>query len=44
MLIGVSRIKSDDDTTVATLSVDGRFVCFGLEDEFRENEGVDRDC
>jgi hypothetical protein len=41
MLITVNRIKSDDDTTVSTLSVDGRFVCFGLEDEFRVDKVVE---
>ncbi len=40
MLITVNRFTSDDDTTISTVSVDGRFVCFGLEDEFRENKVV----
>ncbi len=40
MLITVNRMTSDDDTTVSTVSVDGRFVCFGLEDEFRADKVV----
>ncbi len=40
MLITVNRIISDDDTTVSTVAVDGRFICFGLEDEFREEKLV----
>jgi hypothetical protein len=40
MLITVNRIKSDDDTTISTVSVDDRFVCFGLEDEFRVEKVV----
>lgn len=35
MLITVDRFTSDSDTTVSRVSVDGQFVCFGLEDEFR---------
>lgn len=41
MLITVNRITSDNDATVSAVSVDGRFVCFGLEDEFREDKVVD---
>ena len=40
MLISVNRTTSDDDTTISTVSVDGSFVCFGLEDEFRETKVV----
>ena len=36
MQILVTRFVSDKFSTVSQLSVDGRFVCFGLEDEFRE--------
>lgn len=35
MLITVNRFKSDDDATISQISVDGQFVCFGLEDEYR---------
>ena len=38
MEIVVDRFVADDDTTVSRVSVDGRFVCFGLEDEFREEK------
>ena len=42
MLITVTRIVSDDDSTVSTISIDGKFVCFGLEDEFREKKVVSK--
>lgn len=35
MKIDVDRFTSDADTTLSHVSVDGKFVCFGLEDEFR---------
>lgn len=42
MEIQVKRFTSDADTTISQIFVDGQFVCFGLEDEFRvkkvENE------
>lgn len=38
MKIEVNRFTSDDDTTISTISVDGEFVCFGLEDEYREQK------
>ncbi|MDA1327285.1 MAG: DUF5675 family protein [Proteobacteria bacterium] len=38
MHITVDRFKSDNDTTVSNLSIDGRFVCFGLEDEYRADK------
>lgn len=38
MEITVDRFVSDDDTTVSRVSVDGRFVCFGFEGEFREQK------
>jgi len=38
MKILVKRFKSDDDATLSEVSVDGRFQCFGLEDEYRENK------
>jgi len=38
MEISVERITSDDDTTISTIYVDGAFVCFGLEDEYRETK------
>jgi uncharacterized protein DUF5675 len=33
--IDVDRFVSDSDATISHVSVDGAFVCFGLEDEFR---------
>ena len=38
MVILVDRFVSDNDTTISRISVDGNFVCFGLEDEFREQK------
>lgn len=38
MKITVDRFKSDDDATVSNISVDGAVVCFGLEDEYREEK------
>ena len=38
MEIVVDRFVADDDTTVSRVNVDGQFVCFGLEDEFREEK------
>ena len=38
MIITVDRIQSDEDATISKLDVDGRFVCFGLEDEFRADK------
>lgn len=38
MKITVERITSDDDTTISALFVDGKFVCFVLEDEYRETK------
>jgi hypothetical protein len=38
MDIVVDRFISDNDTTISRVNVDGRFVCFGLEDEFREEK------
>jgi hypothetical protein len=35
MKIAVDRFTSDGDTTLSEVSIDGAFVCFGLEDEFR---------
>lgn len=35
MIITVDRFNSDSDATLSKVSVDGRFVCFGLEDEYR---------
>jgi len=39
--IKVDRFVSDRDTTISRVSVDGTFVCFGLEDEFRVAKLVD---
>lgn len=41
MKITVDRFVSDNDTTVSRVSVDGAYVCFGLEDEFRVQKAVD---
>ena len=35
MIITVDRFKSDADATLSKVNVDGQFVCFGLEDEYR---------
>jgi hypothetical protein len=35
MLITVNRFTSDQDSTLSTISIDGVFECFGLEDEQR---------
>lgn|SRR3989338_3584212 len=35
MKITVDRFTSDSESTISRVSVDGRFVCFGLEDEYR---------
>ena len=40
MIIEVDRFISDADTTISRVSVDGAFVCFGLEDEYREEKLV----
>ena len=38
MKIMVDRFISDDDSTVSRVLIDGTFVCFGLEDEYREDK------
>lgn len=38
MKITVDRFKSDDETTLSLVSINGRFECFGLEDEYREEK------
>lgn len=40
MIITVDRIFSDDDSTVSVVKVDGKAVCFGLEDEYRADKVV----
>ncbi|WP_417624973.1 DUF5675 family protein [Paremcibacter congregatus] len=35
MKITVTRFVSDNDSTISLIMVDGVFVCFGLEDEYR---------
>jgi len=35
MNITVDRIYSNKDTTLSAVYVDGKFICFGLEDEYR---------
>ena len=34
----VDRFVSDDDTTISRVLVDQHFLCFGLEDEYREEK------
>ncbi len=38
MRINVERCTSDEYSTLSTVLVDHKFVCFGLEDEFREDK------
>ena len=38
MVILVDRFISDNDSTISRVMVDGNFVCFGLEDEYREEK------
>lgn len=38
MDILVDRFISDDDTTISRVLIDGKFCCFGLEDEYREEK------
>lgn len=38
MRLTVERLVSDDDATISAVFVDGRFLCFGLEDEHREDK------
>lgn len=38
MIITVDRFKSDTDATISKVDVDGQFVCFGLEDEYRADK------
>ena len=40
MDIVVDRFISDDDATISRVMIDGRFECFGLEDEYREEKVV----
>lgn len=35
MRILVDRFLSDDDATLSRVAINGRFQCFGLEDEYR---------
>ena len=35
MLLTVNRFTSDSEATLSTVSIDGVFECFGLEDEHR---------
>lgn len=35
MQIKVDRFTSDTESTISTVSIDGKFQCFGLEDEYR---------
>jgi hypothetical protein len=38
MKVVVDRFLSDAETTISNVTVDGSFVCFGLEDEHREKK------
>lgn len=40
MMITVDRIFSDDDSTISLVKVDGKAVCFGLEDEYHAEKVV----
>lgn len=40
MNIIVNRFESDADATISLVSLDGAFLCFGLEDEYREDKIV----
>lgn len=40
MIITVDRFISDNDTTISRVSVDEKFECFGLEDEYRRHKLV----
>jgi hypothetical protein len=40
MKITVIRKDFDDDSTISDVEVDGKLVCYGLEDTVREVEGV----
>lgn len=34
----VDRFHSDDNSTISLISVDGDFICFGLENGYKENK------
>jgi hypothetical protein len=38
MRIVADRFVADNNTTISKVSVDGEFICFGLEDEYREKK------
>jgi len=38
MRILVDRIKSDSDSTLSIISIDGEFECFGLEDAYHKHK------
>jgi hypothetical protein len=38
MKLDVIRFTSDEDTTLSQIYVDSKFICFGLEDEYRETK------
>ena len=40
MNLTLERVKLGEDYTVGKLLVDGKFVCYTLEDKVREEEGV----
>jgi len=40
MEILVDRFVYDEDSTISRVFIDGKYVCFGLEDEYREEKIV----
>lgn len=40
MILIVNRFTSDEDATISQVFLDGKFICFGLEDEYREDKVV----
>lgn len=40
MKLTLERVKLGEDFTVGKLLVDGKFICYTLEDKVREQEGV----
>lgn len=40
MKLELNRVKLGEDFTVGKLSVDGKFICYTLEDKVREEAGV----
>tara|TARA_R100001244_G_scaffold12078_2_gene14148 strand:- start:1794 stop:2249 length:456 start_codon:yes stop_codon:yes gene_type:complete len=38
MKLIVDRVKSNSNATLSIISIDGKFECFGLEDEYRDKK------